>query len=76
MGFVEFGHVSHDEVLFVVLNVTTPGRQVHFSLEFCVGEDLDKNRLGLGEERGDEHLDEDGVLFGVFGLQSDFLDFL
>ncbi len=43
MGLVKFGHVSHDEVLFVVLNVTTPGRQVHFSLEFCVGKDFDKN---------------------------------
>ena len=32
MGFVEFGHVSHDEVLFVVLDVAATRGKVHFAL--------------------------------------------
>ncbi len=30
----------------------------------------------MREEGGHEHFDEDGVLFGVFGLEGDFLNFL
>jgi hypothetical protein len=76
MGFVEFGHVSHDEVLFIVLDVAPAGGEVHFALEFGEGEDLYENGFGLANEWGHEHFDEDGVLFGIFGLQSDFLYFL
>jgi hypothetical protein len=68
MGFVELRHVSHDEVLFVVLDVAPTGDEVHFALQFGEGEDFYKNRLGLANERGHEHLDEDGVLFGIFCL--------
>lgn len=75
MGFVEFGHVSHDEVLFVVLDVAATRGKVHFALEFGEGKDFYKNGLGLTNKRGHEHLDEDGILFGIFGLEGDLLDF-
>ena len=76
MGLIKLWHVSHDKILFIILDVTTSWGEVHFALEFSISEYFYKNGLRLRHKGGHEHLNEYRKFFGIFGFKGDFLYFL